>query len=49
MKNLMIKDYKNSLAILNKLRKTYNFNERDVKEFEKLSTFIKNVFDYKKC
>jgi hypothetical protein len=44
-----MKEYKNSLTILNKLQKTYKFNEEDVKEFEKLSIFIKNIFDYKKC
>lgn len=49
MKNLLMKEYKNSLTILNKLQKTYKFNEEDVKEFEKLSIFIKNIFDYKKC
>lgn len=49
MKNLLMKEYKNSLTILNKLQKTYKFNQEDVKEFEKLSSFIKNIFDYKKC
>jgi hypothetical protein len=49
MKNLLMKDYKNSLTILNKLRKNYKFDEEDVKEFEKLSSFIKSIFDYKKC
>ena len=49
MKNILMKDYKNSLTILNKLRKNYKFDEEDVKEFEKLSSFIKSIFDYKKC
>ena len=49
IKNILMKDYKNSLTILNKLRKNYKFDEEDVKEFEKLSSFIKSIFDYKKC
>ena len=49
IKNILMKDYKNSLTILNKLRKNYKFDEEDVKEFKKLSSFIKNIFDYKKC
>ena len=49
LKELLMKDYKNALDILDRLRTTYMLDEEDIKEFEKLSIFIKNVFDYKKC
>ena len=49
LKNLLLKDYKNALNILDKLRTSYMLDEEDIKEFEKLSIFIKNIFDYKKC
>ena len=49
LKNLLLKDYKNALNILNKLRTSYMLDEEDIREFEKLSIFIKNIFDYKKC
>ena len=49
LKNLLLKDYKNALSILDKLRTSYMLDEEDIKEFEKLSIFIKNIFDYKKC
>jgi hypothetical protein len=49
IKNILMKDYKNSLIIINKLQNTYKLDEDDVKAFNKLSIFIKNIFDYKKC
>ena len=49
LKERLMKDYKNALDILDRLRTTYMLDEEDIKEFEKLSIFIKNVFDYKKC
>ena len=48
-KNLLLKDYKNALTILKRLRMTYTLDEEDIKAFNQLSIFIKNVFDYKKC
>ncbi len=49
LKERLMKDYKNALDILDRLQTTYMLDEEDIKEFEKLSIFIKNVFDYKKC
>jgi hypothetical protein len=49
LKNLLLKDYKNALNILKKLQINYNFDEEDIKSFNQLSNFIKNIFDYKKC
>jgi hypothetical protein len=49
LKNLLMKDYKNALKILNQLQATYILDEEDIKAFEQLSNFIKNIFDYKKC
>ena len=49
MKNLLLKDYKNALNILNKLQTNYILDEEDIKSFNQLSIFIKNIFDYKKC
>lgn len=49
LKNLLLRDYKNALTILDRLRTTYMLDEEDIKDFEKLSIFIKNIFDYKKC
>ena len=49
MKKILLKDYKNALTILDRLKLTYTFDEEDIREFEKLSIFIKNIFDYKKC
>jgi len=49
IKNILMKDYKNALTILNKLQNTYKLDEEDVQAFNKLSIFIKNIFDYKKC
>ena len=49
LKERLMKDYKNALDILDRLRTTYMLDEEDIKEFERLSIFIKNIFDYKKC
>ena len=49
LKNILLKDYKNVLNILNRLQTTYILDKEDIKEFEKLSIFIKNIFNYKKC
>lgn len=49
LKNLLLKDYINALNILKKLQINYNFDEEDIKSFNQLSDFIKNIFDYKKC
>ena len=49
LKNLLLKDYKNALTILKRLRMTYTLDEEDIKAFNQLNTFIKNIFDYKKC
>ena len=49
LKNLLLKDYKNALNILKKLQINYNFDEEDIKSFNQLNNFIKNIFDYKKC
>jgi len=49
LKNLLLKDYKNALTILKRLRMTYILDEEDIKAFNQLNTFIKNIFDYKKC
>jgi hypothetical protein len=48
-KNLLLKDYKNALTILKRLQMTYKLDEEDIKAFNQLNNFIKNVFDYKKC
>ena len=49
LKDRLFKDYTNALDILNKLQDTYNMDEEDIKSFNELSIFIKNIFDYKKC
>ena len=49
LKNLLLRDYKNALTILDRLRMTYTLDEEDISAFNQLSIFIKNIFDYKKC
>ena len=49
LKNLLLRDYKNALTILDRLRMTYTLDEEDIRAFNQLSIFIKNIFDYKKC
>jgi hypothetical protein len=49
LKERLMKDYKNALDILDRLQTTYMLDEEDIKAFEQLSIFIKNIFDYKKC
>ena len=49
LKNLLLKDYKNALTILKRLRMTYTLDEEDIRAFNQLSIFIKNIFNYRKC